>query len=389
LKRFLPDGDETNQNWEMQEEQAENSRRSNLFRFNGILLALLLFFTVLYLAQALLIPFALGLLFAMLMTPFSRWLEKHWVPRWLAPLLCVLVLLAILGGLGYFVGTQAAQFTEDLPELLDKLKERVDEVQTFIQENLGIDRSEQNFGQENGFVGSAAGMAGQFVLGLFTTIFHFGLTLVYIYLLLLYRAQLKRFLIKAFRAENKEKTQAVIHETGKVAQHYLGGIFIVVNILAVLNTLALLLIGIEHPILFGVIAGYLNFIPFIGTFIGSMLPITMALLTEDTLTPALLVLAAFSFNQFLEETVLTPYFVGSKVDVNPLAVILAILGGNMLWGIPGVVIFIPLLAITKIIFDHVEPLRPFGFVLGRGQEEEKDAASVFANVKKWLKNKFR
>jgi predicted PurR-regulated permease PerM len=368
---------------QIEENHSDPTHRSNLFRFNGVLLSLLLFFGILYLAQALLIPFVLALLFAMLMTPVSRWLEEHYVPRWLAAMICLIILLSALAGLGYFIGSQVTHFTEDLPELQDKVMERVEELRAFMEKNFGITLTRESLPG----TGSAANMATRFVFGAFNFVFTFGLIMVYIYLIIYYRRKLQRFIVKVFKAEEREKTRSVIHESGKVAQHYLGGIFIVCTILAILNTTALLIIGIEHAVLFGVIAGYMNFIPFIGTFLGSMLPITMALLTEDSFVPALLVAAAFAFNQFLEESVLTPYFVGSKVNINPLAVVLAIIAGNLMWGVAGIVIFIPFLAIAKIIFDHVEPLKPYGYVIG-GSEDQADAPSAFQKLKKWLSRKF-
>ncbi|CAN5741499.1 AI-2E family transporter [soil metagenome] len=367
----------------LEEEKTDSSHRSHLFRFNGVLLSLLLFFGILYLGKALFIPFFLALLFAMLMTPVSNWLERHSVPKWLAVMLCIIALLSVLAGLAYFIGSQVTHLTEDLPELQERVMERVEEVRAFVERNFGITLDRENLPES----GTATNVATRVVFGVFHLVFNFGLILVYIYLLIFYRRRLQRFIVKVFKAEERETTRSVIQESGKVAQHYLGGIFIVCTILAILNTTALMVIGVEHAVLFGVIAGYLNFIPFIGTVLGSLLPITMALLTEDSVVPALLVAANFAFNQFLEESVLTPYFVGSKVNINPLAVVLAIIVGNLMWGVAGIVIFIPFIAIAKIIFDHVESLRPYGYVLG-SSEDDDNSDTTYIKLKKWFNRTF-
>jgi predicted PurR-regulated permease PerM len=135
-------------------------------------------------------------------------------------------------------------------------------------------------------------------------------------------------------------------------------------IIAVLNTVGLLLLGIEYAFFFGALAAFLNIIPYLGIIIGSILPIMMALLTKDSIWYAVGVAGAFTAVQFLEGNFITPNIVGSKVSVNPLAAIVALIFGGMLWGPSGMILSIPFTAIVKVILDNIESLEPFGFLLG-------------------------
>lgn len=427
-------------------------KQSALVRFNLIILAFFLVFAGMYFARTFLIPVALSLLFAMLLTPICRWLERKGVTKGLAAALCAMMLLIVLGGILTFVALQIRDFSNEAPELKEKASSHYQKIKVFLEEKVGIsiedgienkqqtqntsgnqtskqqsapqasqynnETSNQNnapqssskeqdaqvqIGQEQqgedtkGAI-NIGGEGGPTIESAFTYLFKIlamlfgsvltiGLILAYLVLFLYYRRRFKKSIILAFPPEDREKTKQILHESGKVAQQYLGGMFIVTTILAVLNSTGLLLIGVDHAILFGVVAGYLNFIPFIGSLLGSTLPIAMTLLTQNSITPALAIAGFFMLSQFLEETVLTPKFVGNQVSVNPLVIIFAIMIGNAVWGIAGIVIFIPLVAIVKIIFDHIEPLKPIGYALGQDQDEEDDGPSFFVRISDWLKKK--
>jgi predicted PurR-regulated permease PerM len=149
-----------------------------------------------------------------------------------------------------------------------------------------------------------------------------------------------------------------------VVKNYIMGLLLVMVIIAALNTVGLLILDIRYALFFGTLAAFLNIIPYLGIIIGSALPIIMALLTKDTIWYAVGVAGVFAFVQFLEGNFITPNVVGSKVSVNPLAAILALILGGVIWGISGMILSIPFTAITKVIMDNIEPLEPFGFLLG-------------------------
>ncbi len=385
----------------------EIPQRNHLKRFNQIMLAIVLVFGVMYFAGEFLIPVIFSVLIATLLLPFCEWLERRGVARGLAATISAVSLLLLLLVLVGFIAWQVSEFAEDAPGLKKQLLEHVGAGQEFLRSNFGVtveDAPEQEDGSDGGNTAEGVDGAGNTTqngamqeenggnggkgeeertipmveafkylfevmkVG-FGTLFTLMIMFAYIILFLYYRRRLRDAVVMIFPEHRKERTKHALREAGVVGQSYLGGMLIVTTILGILNSTWLYLIGIEHALLFGFLAGYLNFIPFIGTIVGSLLPIGMALLTESTVVPALLVGAAFTFNQILEETLLTPKIVGDKVNVNPLFIIVAIVLGNMVWGIPGIILFIPLTAIAKIIFDHVEELKPLSHFLGQQPDE--------------------
>ena len=156
-----------------------------------------------------------------------------------------------------------------------------------------------------------------------------------------------------------------------MTRQYLTGVVTVMAILSVLNSIGLLILGIPHAIFFGVLASVLNIIPYIGVWIGSGLPMIMALITKNSLIYPVGVIVVFVVTQFLDNNFLTPRITGSQVKLNALATIGIIIIGNMVWGVSGMILFIPLLGIAKILFDNVDMLKPFAILIGEDDEPKK------------------
>lgn len=170
---------------------------------------------------------------------------------------------------------------------------------------------------------------------------------------------------------NHEKAFDVMEKITKVTRQYLTGVVTVMAIMSVMNSVGLLALGIRNAIFFGVLAAVLNIIPYIGVWIGSSLPMFMALLTKDSLFYPVGVIVLFLFTQFIDNNFLTPRITGSQVKINALATIGVILVGNLVWGVAGMILFIPLLGIAKILFDNVDVLNPFGYLIG--DDDDKPA----------------
>jgi predicted PurR-regulated permease PerM len=138
---------------------------------------------------------------------------------------------------------------------------------------------------------------------------------------------------------------------------------LVTLIIAALNTVGLLALGIKHAIFFGVLSGILTIIPYIGIFIGALLPTLMALLTKDSIWYAIGVVIIFSVVQFLEGNFITPRITGSKVRINALAAILALLIGGKILGITGMILAIPIVGIVKGLLQYSQHMKPFVILL--------------------------
>src|SRR5690606_4568001 len=192
------------------------------------------------------------------------------------------------------------------------------------------------------------------------------------FFLLYYSSFFKEFLHRLVRPEGHEKLNYVFVQGERVVRSYILGLFIVIVIVGTLNTIGLAILGVDYALFFGVLAALLTIIPYLGIFIGSLLPILYALLTKDSLWYPVGVAAVFWFVQFIEGNFITPNVVGNKVSLNPFAAIIALFVGGAVWGPAGMILFIPYLALLKVIFDVIEPLAPYGFLLGN-PEEKRDS----------------
>jgi predicted PurR-regulated permease PerM len=135
-------------------------------------------------------------------------------------------------------------------------------------------------------------------------------------------------------------------------------------IIAFLETVTLLFLGIEYALLLGIVGALLNLIPYIGGIVSVALPMMVALVTKSSGWYAMYVLIIYYIIQLIDNNYIVPKIVASKVKINALFSIIAVIIGNALWGIPGMFLSIPLLAIVKLIFDHIDSLKPWGFLLG-------------------------
>jgi predicted PurR-regulated permease PerM len=201
---------------------------------------------------------------------------------------------------------------------------------------------------------------------------------VYLFMILFYKPLLLEFIHKLFKPEHHAAVTEVLSSTKKITQSYLVGLFFEMLIMATLQSSVLLLIGIDYAIILGIIGAIVNIIPYIGGIVAILLPMIIAYVTKDTLTYPLLVFLSYILIQFIDNHYIIPKIVASRVQINALISVIVVLVGGALWGIPGMFLSIPLTAILKVIFDHIEPLKPWGFLLGN----IVPTASKFSFVKK-------
>lgn len=288
-------------------------------------------------------------------------------PPSLAIIISIICAAAVFGGLVYFFSYQIASFGDDLPELKRALEDKIARLQTFIIENFNISRRDQTK-WVNQKVQESANSGGEYILGFFsaTTSLMASLALIpiYVFFLTYYKEKYKRFIVIISGDQNQENVLNIIKKVSNVSQKYLKGLFLDMLILAVLNSAGFLLLGIKHAILFGVLAAILNIIPYIGVLIGSILPVTMALITKDEIGYAIGAAGVCVVVQFLDNNFITPYVVGSSVSINPLTATIALVASAMMWGVAGMILCMPLTGMLKVICDHVESLKPYGYVIG-------------------------
>ncbi|MEX0593973.1 MAG: AI-2E family transporter, partial [Balneolaceae bacterium] len=305
-------------------------------------------------------------------------------PRVFSTALVILGVGLIIGGLLFLFYRQILLFTEDLDMMERRLRELIGSLEGGVSSWFGpgwigeFDSLEDRLFSllRDNLASLTQGLAG--AASVVTSAF---LIPVYLFLILMFRNFLQEFLLQLVGRGNDVRLQRatrIFTRVGEVVQYYIVGVGLVILILATLYSSMLWLLGVRHAIFFGVFAGMLNIIPFIGPLFGSILPILYALVTMDSWIYPIIIIAGFYLVQLLEGNLLTPVIVGSRVSMNALVTLVLLLIGAKIWGLAGMILFIPLGAILKVVFDEIESLQPFGFLLGRVPSEMQSSKGPLA-----------
>ncbi|RNC83801.1 MAG: AI-2E family transporter [Balneola sp.] len=332
------------------------------------LAGLSLLFVILSYGKFILMPLAFAAFLSMLLSPVTRKLESWKLGRAFSIVLTLLLVIVVFAGIISLISAQFVQFSERVPEVTERLKNVIDEGIQFLEETAGLSQEERTNYLRQG-LRNLVDRSGQFVssfVGATTSAFTLILLIpIFIFFMLYYREMYQTFFRKLF--ENKDgssRIDMVLIDVQDVTQNYLVGMLTVIGILAVLNTVGLFIIGMEHAIFFAVFASLMAVIPYIGIIIGALPPLLFAFLLGDSLLQPVLVIAVFGVVQFLEGNFITPRIVGSKVSINPFVAMLALIIGGEVWGISGMILFVPLIGILRVIFEEIEELKPYGYLLG-------------------------
>jgi predicted PurR-regulated permease PerM len=283
----------------------------------------------------------------------------------------MLLSLLILGGIIALLSSQLNKFSEAIPVLETKGIEVLDQVVLWISSTFNIsiyninawiaDTKSNILNNSNSFLGNTLVSAG----GIMSTLF---LTPVYTFMILLYQPHLVKFVHTLFGGDNNLRVNEMLSKIKNIIQSYLVGLFFEFVIVAILNTIGLLLLDIEYALLLGIFAALLNIIPYLGGLIGIFLFMAIALLTKTPIDVVYVVIL-YGLIQFIDNNFIVPKIVGSKVKLNALISLIAVILGAALWGIPGMFLSIPFIAILKVILDCFDSLKPWGFLLGEIVQE--------------------
>jgi len=262
---------------------------------------------------------------------------------------------------------QISQLTESWPQLIAKitaiLNQSIGEVATFLKTNPEKIHS-WIADTQNELLNFSSSALGKTLISVGSSLAMFFLIPVYIFLFLLYQPIIIEFIRQISGEDNKLQIRQVVSQTKKVVQHYLVGLLIEAGIVAILDMGALLLLGVPYAILLGILAALLNMIPYLGGIVGVGLPMAIALATMPSAWYAVYILIAFYIIQLIDNNYIVPKIVASKVKINALFSIVVVLAGNALWGIPGMFLSLPILAIIKLTCDNFDELKPWGYLLG-------------------------
>ena len=331
------------------------------------LLGLMALVAVLVIGRDIIMPILMAFFISIMLLPIYRFLKRKKVPETFSIILPILLVAIFVALIVWFFSNQIGILVKDFPQIKNNVTQHINSLSDWISRISQYDAKEQKaFIQDKSddmmnMGTSLAGGAAVTLSGIFVFI---GLLPIYIYLMLFYKDILLRFIFMWFKPDHHPKVKEAIYETESIIKSYLVGLLIQVTYMTVLLGGILMLIGIEHALLIGVVFAILNLIPYVGALIGNVIGVLLTLASSQELWPVITVLGVIAGVQFLDNNILMPRIVGSKVKINALFSILGVFIGGSVAGISGMFLALPIVAVLKIIFDRTEMFKQWGVLLG-------------------------
>ncbi len=355
---------------------------------------LALFVAFIILAKAILLPLVFGGVFALTLRPICNWVQRFVHYPILAIVITFVIAVFPIALAIMLFSFQTLSVVDDLPTITEEFQESIDRIVTSVAKSFGVriqttgyewareqfgDALDEPFVYIRSIVTGGAGVIGMLAI-----------SSLYAFLFLLYRAPLYHFALGQFATAKRARMELVFNDTQRMSYKYLTGLGLVMLILGMLNSAGLMLIGIDYAFFWGFLAAFLAVIPYIGTFIGGALPFLYALSTTTTTWQPVAVVALFMVIQTIEGNIITPKVVGSSIQINPLAAILALFVGGFLWGVEGLILALPLVAILRIFMIHTDRFRAFGLLMSDDLvEREQEFLSLLDQPHYRIINLFR
>ena len=352
-----------------------------------LLLGIFVFFAILYIGQSILLPLVFATIIAIVLHPVVNLLVRFKFNRLLAIIIVLTLTFILIGAFATLIFSQVSRFSDSLPTLIEKFTTTLNDIIVYASGYYDIDPDKiHNWVSktQSELMDSSTAAIGQTLSLLSGVLIAVFLVPVYVFLILFYEPLLLDFIRKLFGEDHKSQVSAVVSQTKTVIQRYLVGLVIEVFIIAIMETTALFLLGIPYAFLIGILGALLNTIPYIGGLVAVALPMMVALISDTPAMMPVYIMIIYYVIQLIDNNLIVPTIVASKVKINALFSIIVVIAGNALWGVPGMFLAIPMLAIVKVIFDHVEPLKPWGFLLGDTMPSILIIKPIFKKIKKTL-----
>jgi predicted PurR-regulated permease PerM len=347
---------------------------------------------ILYILKPIIMPILYAIILAVMIFPIQVFFEKklrfNRLFATISSLLVIFMVTALIVAVIYFqlnsISNSGEDYSQKISDLYYSIIESVQKTfnmnsrNTFFSRDLKIENLlKGNFDKMGEFISQSGSLISTLVL-----------VPIYLFFFLYYRRFFRVFCYKLFRSKSKAFLNKMIADVYNIQQNYLVGLIKVIFIVGILNTASLLILGINHAIFFGFFAAFLLLIPYIGIIIGSLIPAVVAFATKDSYWYSVAVVAVFMFIQFLEGNFITPKITGSKVSINAFIAILSFIIFSMLWGIPGMIVALPITATIKIIFDNTPGYHAYGFLIGEPIDKHLHSkARTRLKIWKELRNK--
>jgi predicted PurR-regulated permease PerM len=344
-----------------------------------VLISLISIVYVAFIAKDVLAPLVFSFLFAMLLLPFSRFMEhKVRLPRGAACVIAVVIFTAFVALVGYVMGVQITRLADDWPKIQVKLLQVYDVIHDWAYRELHIGLNQQINNIKTDVNASAGSYLGTTFLSVSSMVLFIVLTFIYTIFVLFYRKILISFLIRAFGDGSEVLVFDVAEQIQYIMRKYISGLFLEMLTVCAIVFGLLTVFGIKYALLLALITCLFNLVPYVGIFSAMLIGTLLTLGTGGT-TKAVEVAVSIIGVHLIDSNVIMPRIVGSKVKLNALIVVLGVVVGEMIWGISGMFLSIPVLAIVKIIFDRIEDLKPWGLLLGDQVEYAEVVVSKVAD----------
>ena len=327
------------------------------------------------LGKEVLSPLLFAMLLSILLLPIASFFEQRLkFRRSAAAGISVILVIVLLSGVLYLVGTQVANLATDWPQFKEQLATSINEFQHWISRQFHV-----NMVKQMAYVNTATSklltestsVIGATVVSVSSILLLLIFTMINTFFMLFYRRHIVSFLVKVFKENNETIVYDVIAQVQYIIRKYIVGLLLEMGIVATVLCVVFWLLGIKYAMLLGIITGLFNIIPYIGIFTALLFSVLVTFATGAVATKIFLVIASVVIMHLIDSNVLLPTIVASKVKINGLITLLGVIVGEMMWGIPGMFLSIPVIAITKIIFDRVEGLQPWGYLLGDEKDEKQ------------------
>lgn len=351
-------------------------------------------FAILILAKSVLIPIAFAILLAFILFPVTRKLESWGVNTIVSALLPIFGIFLIFGTAVFLFSNQIIQLPENTTGFNTKVLNVFTDVTLFINKNFEfmpeLERGELFDKITSWFRKSAGSLISQTFSSTASIIFGLATSIIFTFLLLIYKKGLVSALSRFYPPEQREKSLILFKSVHKVGQQYLVGMMIVILILGLINSIGLWIIGIDNPFLFGFLAAVLAVIPYAGTFLGAAIPVLYSFLSYDSVWMPIFIMIFFWCVQVFEGNFLTPKIVGGNLKLNALTSVLTLIIGAMVWGIAGMIVFLPFTAMLKVVCEQYEGLKPVALLMGEQKHsKEHTSVSFFQQALNKLKHQFK
>jgi predicted PurR-regulated permease PerM len=340
----------------------------------NIQLFILLSAAILYFSKPVLMPLAIAGMFALVFMPLCGWLERKGCHTVLAAVICGLLFVGIVTAIVVFIDWHVQHIATDFSDIKQHFTDYLHGFRKYLHDHFGMDTLKKDSPlpipvqpNSDGIGRIAASLMGiiiSFVINLL-------LILVYMIMLLCLRHEIRHFLLRVSAPESKGRTELVVTQSVKVVQQYLWGLSIVIFCLWIMYSIGFSLVGVHTPIFFAILCGILEIVPFVGNITGSTLTCLMALSQGGGFQMVLGVLITYVLIQAIQFYIISPLVMRTQVSIHPLFTIVVLFAGDLLWGIPGMILAIPTLGIIKIICDHIDYLQPLGHLLGENRPVRK------------------